>query len=235
MNLTELKRKNSVSIYRCILDGINSTIPIAKTIGLSQLTVCELANEMVAREILDITKPKRNVKGRRIHYFQPSHKFYTAIIDVQKNFICTIGITPSGNVTERFDYPVNYLDKTVQQILSDHVIKKLKNCQSFKYCTSVYVLCDSNDSYDVGEDITVTTKERLIVDAIAHKDKAMLFEFNGKCLVSLYSHVYQPKVSKDELIKAIPFDEFRCYDGDLFEIFIDSIQRIATKRLEDVI
>ena len=130
MNLTELKRKNSVTIYRCILDGINTTIPISKITGMSQLTVCELANELVKRELLDMTKPRRNVKGRRIHNFQPSHKYFSVFIDIQKDFISTIGISTSGNVVERFDYPICYEDKSTQRILTECIVNRLKKSQN---------------------------------------------------------------------------------------------------------
>lgn len=235
MNLTELKRKNSVSIYRCILDGINTTIPISKATGISQLTVCELANEMVRREILNMTKPRRNVKGRRIHNFQPSNKYFSVFIEIQEDFICTIGISTSGSVTERFDFPKNYEGKTTQQVLTEYVIKKLKNTSSFKYCLATYLLGDDNDEYVVDTDIIKTTKESLIVSAFEDKNKAKLFEFNGKCIVSLYSHTYTPQAEKSLLLKAIPFDEVCTYSGDLYFDSFDALQRITMKNLERII
>ncbi len=235
MNLTELKRKNSVSIYRCILDGIKTTIPISKVTGMSQLTVCELANEMVSRELLDMTKPRRNIKGRRIHYFQPSHKYFSVFIDIQKDFICTIGISTSGSVAERFDFPKNYEGNTVQQVLTEHVIKKLRNSSNFKYCMATYLLGDDNDEYVVDEDIIKITKENLIVAAFEDKNKAKLFEFNGKCIVSLYSHTYTPNADKSILMNAIGFDESCTYNGDLYFDSFDALQRIAMKNLENII
>jgi len=235
MNLTELKRKNSVSIYRCILDGINTAIPISKITGMSQLTVCELANEMVKRELLDVTMPRRNVKGRRIHNFQPSHKYFSAFIDIQKDFICTIGISTSGSVAERFDYPINFENHTIQEILNKYVIKRLKSSKSFKYCLGIYLLGDDKNEYIVDDDIIKSTKENLIVSAFSDTNKAKLFEFNGKCIVSLYSHIYTPRVDKASLMKAIPFDEICTYNGDLYFDSFDALQRIAMINLENMI
>ena len=199
------------------------------------MTVCELANEMVDRELLDMTKPRRNIKGRRIHYFQPSHKYFSVFIDIQKDFICTIGISTSGNVVERFDFSINYEEKTTQQVLTDCVLKKLRNSPNYKYCMAVYLLSDGNDEYEVEENVIKTTKENLIVTAFADNNKIKLFEFNGSCIVSLYSHTYVPKVEKAILLKAIPFDEICSYNGDLYFDSFDALQRIAMINLENLI
>ena len=235
MNLTELKRKNSVSIYQCILNGANSIIPISETTGLSRLAVSDLANELVERGILDMTKPRRNVKGRRIHYFQPSNKYFTAFIDVQSEYICTIGISTAGKVTVRFDIAKNYERQSTQQVLTDFVIKRLKESPNYKYCLAVYLIGNEIDELTVDESIIKTTKEDLIVSAFSDKNKAMLFEFNGKLVVSLYSHTYVPTLDKRTLMKAIPFDEICSYDGNLYFESYDALQRIAMINLEKFI
>ena len=100
---------------------------------------------------------------------------------------------------------------------------------------AIYLLGDEKDELDVENGIIKTTKEDLIITAFKDKNKAMLFEFNGKCIVSLYSHVYVPKVSKVELTKAIPFDSICAFSGDLYFNSFDALQRIAMINLENLI
>lgn len=235
MNLSELKRSNCVSIYRCILQGINTIIPIAKEVGICQLATCELLNEMVSREILDMTKPRRNVKGRRIHHFHPSNKFFSVFIEIQQEYISTIGISTSGHVTERFDLPKNYEGHTVQEVINDYVLKNLKKRPNFKYCLAIYLLGDDKNELTVESEIIKTTKEIMIVSAFSEANKAMLFDINGKLVVSIYSHTYIPTVDKNALMSAIPFDEVCTYEGDLYFDCFDALQRIAMKNLENLI
>lgn len=235
MTLAELKRKNAVSIYRSILDGYNTIISISKVTGISQLTICELANEMVKKELLDMTIPKREAKGRRAHCFLPSHRYFTAFIDVQKDYICTIGISTSGSVVERFDFPINYEGKSTNDVIKEFVISKLKNSPNFKYCLAIYLLTDDTVSYDIDASVTKITKEELIASAFSDRNKAILFDFSGKYIVSLYSHNYSPTADKNTLISAIPFDEICTYEGDLYFDSFDALQKIAMKNLENII
>lgn len=235
MNLAQLKRKNSVSIYQCILSNITTISAISKETGISQLTVCELANEMVKREILDISKPRRNIKGRRIHYFSPSHKYFSIFIDVQKNFFTTIGITTSGEAIERFDYPLNYENKSCQEVLDEYVMPHIRNSSNYKYCTSIFMLGDTNNALTVDSDVIKSTKEDLIAYSLADKHKIKLFDFNGRYIMSLYSHIHYPKVPKELLLKAIPFDEIISFQGDLYFDAFDALQLVSKEKLEEII
>lgn len=235
MNLAELKRKNSITIYQSILDNINTIYAISRTTGISNLTICELANEMVKRELLDISKPRRNVRGRRIHYFSPSHKYFSIFIDIQKDYFSTIGISTSGDVIERFDYPINYEGRDSQEVLTDFVIEHIRNSANYKYCTSIYLIGDKNNIYTVDEDIIKTTKEELIAYSLADKNKIKLFDFNGKYIMSLYSHLHVPTCSKEQLLKAIPFDEICSFQGDLYFEAFDALQMISKENLIKII
>lgn len=235
MNLAELRRKNAVSVYRCILSSITTISAISKETGISQLTVCELANELVKREILDISKPRRNIKGRRIHYFSPSHKYFCIFIDVQKTYFSTIGISTSGEAVERFDYPLDYENRTKQEVLDKYVMPRIRTSLSYKYCTAIYMLGDENNTLSVDSDVIKSTKENLIAYSLADKNKMKLFDFNGKYITSLYSHLHYPTVSKDLLLKTIPFDEICSFQGDLYFDTFNALQLLAKEKLEELI
>ena len=235
MNLNELKRKNSVSIYRAILDGFDTIAAISDETGICQLTVCELANELVSREILDMTKPRRNIRGRRIHHFKPSHKYFSIFIEVQKEFFTIIGISTSGSVIERFDYPLEYEGYSRQEVFDSFVLKRLYSSDNFRHCMAIYLIGDTGDELVVGEGVTKISKELLIATAFADKNKLKLFDFNGKYIMSLYSHIHHPTVGLTALTKAIPFDEICTYQGDLYFESFEALERITKINLESVI
>lgn len=235
MNLFELKRKNSLSIYRSILEGSNTISRISKVTGISQLTVCELSNELVARGILDISKPKQASKGRRTHVFAPSNKYFSIFIDVQKSYYSVIGISTSGIAVERFDYPINYEKRSKQEVFDKYVINRIRNSESFKYCMAIYLLDNSENELFVDSEIIKTSKEELIATSLSNPKKTILFEFNGKYIISLYSHLQFPSVDKELLCKAIHFDEIYYFEGDLYFEAFDSLKRIAMNNLESLI
>ena len=232
MTISELKRMNTISIYQAILEGLSTIASISDATGICQLTVGELANELVEREFLDMTKPRRNVRGRRIHYFKPSHKYYSVFIEVQSKSFVTIGISTSGSVIERFDYPLDYEGYSRREVLERFVIKRLKQSESYKYCMAIYLLGDDKDEFVVDKEIIKTTKEMLIATSLVDKNKLKLFDFNGTHIMSLYSHLHIPTVGKAELTQAIPFDEICTFQGDLYFDTFDALQKIAMINLE---
>ena len=235
MDLKELKRNNCITIYKEIVKGASTASSISKCTGISKMTVCELLNEMVNKELLNMTVPKCNVRGRRTHHYQPSNKYFSIFIDIKIEYISTIGISTSGSVVERFDYSSNYKDCDTKFVLTNYVIKRLKNSPNYKYCTAIYILGNDVEKFDVDDSLIKTTKEDLIVSANADKSKAILFEINDKYIVSLFSHTYATSVDKNTLLKAIPFDEIRTFTGDLYFDSFDSLQKIAMQNIEKLI
>ena len=235
INLFDLRRENSLRIYRSIHRGKDALYSIAKETGISLLTVCELANILVAREILEIEKPKQNRVGRPRHKFTPSHKYYCIFIDKQKEFFSTIGISTNGSAIERFDYPLNFEKRSCQEVI-EIVLNRVYENPHYKYCMAIYLLGDDNEELNVPDNVIRTTKEHLIATSLADESKIRLFEFDGeKCILSLYSHLQYPKVSKDEICKIIKIDELYTFSGNLFFESFEALQKIAIINLENII
>lgn len=235
MDLFDLKHNNAVLIYKSILNGKNTLSDIAKDTGISLLTVSELANDMVKREILDISKPRRDGVGRRKHVFRPSHKYFSYFIDRQQKYFSTIGISTDGLAVERFDYPLNYEKKTMQEVLDKNVLRRIRTSPSYKYCMAIYLIGDENDNFVVDSDVIKTTKEELIALSLADKDKLSLFEFNGKCMMSLYYHLHKSDTDTASLCKIIPFDNVYTFEGNLYYDAFESLKRIAITNIENII
>lgn len=235
MQLYEMRHNNAVEVYRAVLNGDNTHSKISKSIGISRLTVCEITNEFVKRDILDIAKPKQDKRGRRTHIFKPSHKYYSIFIDKQERYFSTIGISTNGEATIRFDYPVNYEKRTSDQVLNELVIPRVKNHPSFKYCMAIYLLGNDLDELTVSEDVIKISKEDMIAQALADENKIRVFDFNGKYIVSLYSHIYYPTVSLEALCNALPVDEVLTYRGDLYYECFDALTFVTKNNLEDMI
>ena len=123
----------------------------------------------------------------------------------------------------------------MQDVLRDFVIPKLKNNPNYERCLGIFLITNGTDVLPREENITITTKEDLIVTAFSDKNKTILFEINGKLFVSLYAHIYVPTVDKQSLMNAIPFDEIYTYNGELYFEVYDALQRIAMNYLEKYI
>ena len=231
MTLHDLKRMNSVSIYRAILNGKTSIAAISARTGICNLTVGELANELVARNILEMTKPRRNIRGKRIHYFNASNKHFCVLIDMQSTYFVTIGITTNGSVVERFDYSLNYEGYSKQEVFDKFIISRLKQSENYKFCLGIYLIGDINNEINVDNDIIKTTKEVLLVNSMADETKLTLFEINGKCIMSLYSHIHFPTVGKKALVEAISFDEICTLQGDLNLETLNALERITQLKM----
>lgn len=235
MNLFELKHRNALSVYQSILDGIDTLSGISKATGISLLTVSELANDMVRRELLDISKPKQDKVGRRVHRFKPSHKYFSIFIDKQAQYFSTIGISTNGIAVERFDYPLNYEKRTCQDVLTNHVLKRVKSSPSYKYCMAIYLLGAENDNFVLDDDIILINKEDLIAKSLADKNKAILLDFNGKCILSLYSNIHYTSADKETICKVLSFDSIYTFRGDLYYDSFEALTRIAKMNIESII
>ncbi len=235
MNLFELKHMNALSVYQSILAGIDTLSGISKETGISLLTVSELANNMVKRELLDISKPKRDKVGRRVHRFKPSHKYFTIFIDKQNQYFSTIGISTNGTAVERFDYPLNYEKRTCQDVLTNYVIKRVKSSPSYKYCMAIYLLGAENDNFVLDDDIILINKEDLIAKSLVDKNKTILFDFNDRCMMSLYSNIHYTSADKETLCKVFKFDAIYTFRGDLYYEAFEALTRIAKINIESII
>ncbi len=235
MNLAQLRRENAISVYQAILNDINTISMISKATGISRLTVCEVANQLASRELIEITKPRRNMRGRRVHHYVPSNKYFSIFIDIQKQYFSAIGISTSGDVVERFDYPIRYEERDSQEVLNLFVMRKIRNSPNYKYCTSIFLLGDKNHTFTVDDDVIKTTKEELIANSLADKHKVKLFDFEGKYIMSLYSHLHFPDLPKEQLLKAITFDEICTFTGNFYFDAFEALKLIAREKLLEII
>ena len=235
MNLFELRKQNSLAIYDAILSGINSATGISKATGLTVMAIWSICRKMAEKEIIEMTSPKRDSVGRRPYKYKSSHKYYSYFIDRQSKFFSTIAISSDGISVDRFDYPINYQGKTAQVVLVENVLHRIRSNPNHKYCMAIYLINGENDGFVLDDDITMVNKEEIIAESLAFKDKTTLFDFNGKLVMSLYSHIHIPNVDIDTLCKAIKFDEVYTLRGDLYYETFESLKRIARLNIEKVI
>lgn len=235
MKISELRYQNTILIYRTILSGIDNAKGIAEATGLSMMTVSKITHSLVDREILELHKPKRNVTGRRIHRFKPSHKYFCYFIDMQKDYFSTIGISTNGTAVERFDYPINYEDRGSQAVFDDLVLKRIKSKDSYKYCTCIFLLGNEASKLKCDDTIIRITKEELIAESLSDVDKTIFFDFNGKYAISLYSHIIFPNLNKKEIFKITDFDDEYNFTGELYFESFNALEIKSTKKLEEFI
>ena len=235
MNLLDMKRKNSLMIYQSIISGANTIDAISKERGISRLTISELARELEARNIIDISKPRRNMVGRRRFIYKPSHKYFSIFIEKQKEFFSAIAITTEGKAIERYDFPLNYENRTCQDVLDTYVLKKARERDDKEFCMAIYLLGAEKGEFVLTDDVILTTKEELIAKSMSNDSLTKLFVFNGQCIMSLYSHIHLSSLSKEELCKAINFHEILTFNGELYFESFEALKYAAIKNLEYLI
>ena len=235
MNLIELKRYNTLSIYNEILKGKNTINALARELEISNLSVCKLMRNLQRKGIIEISAPPRDYRGRRCFVYTPSHKYYSIFIDKQADAFCVIGISTNGKANIRFDFDINYGGKTAQEVFDSCVLDEIKNSPEYQYCLAIY-LCGLNiDEIETDDTVIKTTKGEIIVEAYKDESKIMLFEINGRLILSTYSHVSFPTVTKEALSEAIPIHEVLTFAGELYFETFNALCNISARNLEKII
>lgn len=236
MNLLELKRSNSIKIYRAILNGINTLDGLTAATGISKITVSALTRDMCRKNILLIKRPKLDRVGKPQNIYIAAKGYFCYFIDKNPDHFSVIAIDTTGEAIDRFDFKLSYESRTVNSILNDCIVKTIKRRTNYEHCMGIYLLGNDIDKLEPSVPMYKTTKEELIALSLANEDKASLFEFNNeKIIISLYSHLHYPTIDKNTLCKAIDFDEIYSFSGKLYYESFDSLQRIAIKCLENLI
>ncbi len=235
MDLIMLKQHNMINIYKEIIKGNNTISSIAKELNISNLSVSNLTSEMAKMEILKIISPKRDRVGRRSYVFSPTNRYYSVFIDKQAAFFRIIGIATSGRVTERFDIALNHNNNSVQEVFDNYVIKRLKTSPTYKFCMSIYLSGIDIDEIIVDDTVRKATREELIAESFIDNNKIMLFNFNTKYILSIYSHIYTPTVDIDTLSQSIPIHDYLSFQGDLYNETFDALQRLTSNNIEKII
>ena len=233
MKLSELKHHNYLKVYNSIVRGNDTHFKILKDTGISRYTISEITNNLVERNILEVTIPKRDEVGRRINKYKASNNYFCVFIDKQEKFFSTIGITTSGSANIRFDYRVDHNGLSAQEVFDKFVMNQIKKDEIFKYCMAIYLI--NGDDLKTNNEVIKTTKESLIIESLTNTDKMILFEFNGRCVMSLYGRIHHTDTDKYTLSNDLEFDEIITLQGDLYYESFNALQIIATKNIEKII
>lgn len=235
MNLLDLKKHNSIAIYNCIRNGINTLSSITEATGISKITVSTLTIEMQRREIILVNRPKVDRHGRRTNVYEASRNYFCYFIEKLEDHFSVIAIDTSGYSIDRFDYKLNFGRRSENSILNDCILRIISRRPNYQYCMAIYLLGDDIEKLEPTLDVIKISKEHLIAMSLANQDTTSLFEFDNQIIISLYSHLQFPSVDKGTLCKIIKFDEIYSFVGKLYFECFDSLQRIAIKNLEKII
>ena len=235
MNLLELRRHNTLNVYRQILKGRNTITSIARELNISRLSVSQLTSDLINRGILEKITPKRDMVGRRGYIFSPSFNHYSIFIDKQIDSFCIIGIATNGKVKERFDFSLNQDGHTMQYVFDNFVLPRIRRSQNYKYCTAIYLCGIDIDEIKVDESVKKSSITEIIVKAYADSEKITLFDFNGKYVLSLHSHIYYPNATKEEIYKILPVHDYLAFDGGLYFECFNALQILTAGDLEAII
>ncbi len=233
MRLSELKHYNYLKVYNSIVQGNDTHLKILKNTGISRYTISEITNNLVERGILEVSVPKRDEVGRRVNKYKASNNYFCVFIDKQEKFFSTIGITTSGSANIRFDYRVDHNGLSSQEVFDEYVMKQITGDDIFKYCMAIYLI--NGDDIKVNNEVIKAKKEDLIIESLIAPEKMILFEFNGKCIMSLYGHIHYTDDDRYTLCNHLNFDEIITLQGDLYYESFNALQVIAMKNIENII
>ena len=233
MKLSELRHLNNLKVYSAILQGNDTHSKIIKCTGISRFTVSEITNDLVRRNFLNLSIPKRTEVGRRINKYSATNKYFCIFIDKQDDCFSIIGIDTSGNANIRFEYSTNHNGQSAQEVFDNFVLYDIKNSEIFEYCMAIYLI--NGKEIIVNDEIIKTTKEDLIVTSLSNTEKAILFEINNKCIMSLYGHIHYSDTDRYTLCKYFSFDEFYTIQGNLYYEAFHSLQILTKKAIEKII
>lgn len=230
MTSQDMKRENMLKIYLAIINGNDTLYSISKTTGISQLTVSNLANELIKREILLVDRPKQSRVGRPTHKYFPSHFYYTVYIEKLDSAFSVFAVSTIGKMVDRFIYTTNKGKLTEQEVLNS-VLERIQGSEGYRYCNGIFLLGAKENEYIIPDGIAIMSKEEFIARALADEKKICLFSFNNKPVLSIYSNIQIPNATVEEVNRIIKADDFFMFEGTLQVECYDSLKLMAIKNL----
>ena len=235
MNSLDLRRHNSSVIFQEILSGNNTVSGISRSTGISVLTVSNLIDDMVKRELLELYKLKEDNVGRRKNRYRPSDKHFVIFIEKCENYFSVFGISANNKMLFEFNYPIDNENYSYQDALTDLIENNIKRISCYNYCLKIFVSCDNIDEFHPIDDVVFTNINHLIATAYSDNNRSQLFEINDICILSLYSHIHTTSESAENVIKLLSFDDIYTFQGNLHFEKLNSLKIIVQRLIKKLI
>ena len=236
MELVELKRQNMIAIFNSILNGYKTLNEIAKNVGISKVTACDLTQILVKKNIIKFDNPKRNSVGKRPNVYSIVDIYYSMYFEEGPRSFNCISIDINGNVVDRFDFIIR---KELSKLDNLKLLyKRFRQKRSFnKYCITVFGNCSDDTAKYLPKSTIKLNKEEIILSSLSESDKVILFKLNNKLVLSLYSHIHFPKQGVGEVIanKVICIDKTYIFNDALYDGLFLAMQKHSLKKLTELI
>ena len=221
----DIRKENCVAILKAIALRNNTTKLLQKATGIGSLTIWKITNDLSKRGFLTISRPARNIRGRRALHFDLCTDFYSIFVIEHPRIFSAIAINIEGRAIYRFDH-FKQRNLSLKEDIKTLVGKIRKAPMFKKHCVDVFCTCTDETNKYLPKDYIKTSIEDLIINGLSSEKYITLFKINNKITLSLYSHIVNPPndASDLEIKRLLPVDELYYYKGELYDGVFDALQ-----------
>ena len=100
-----------------------------------------------------------------------------------------------------------------------------------KQCVDVFITCFDDTAKYLPTDYIRTSLEDLIINGLSSDRTISLFKINNVLSLSIFSKIinYDSSVTKEDIKRVVPVDEYFEYDGELFYGVFDALENNTIK------
>ncbi len=236
LETNDIRKQNMIAIFKSIAYGNSSLSSIARDVGISKMTACDLTRLLIDKNIIKCETLPQGKVGRRPNIYSIIDKYHCMFFEEVGRSYCCISIDINGNVIERFDYVLrNDISKKENIRL---LYKKFRKKKIFnKYCIGVFGVCSDETAKYLPNDTIKTTKEDIILQYLSEPSKVILFKLGKRLVISAYSHIHYPKsgVGETTANKVLTIDKTYSFCDELYDGLFLAMQQYSLDKLSRLI
>ncbi len=236
MLINDMKHQNMLNIFKSIINGKNTLNDIAKEVGVSKVTACELTKILVAKNLIKFENPPRNIRGKRPNIYSVVNDYHCMYFEELRRRFCCISIDINGTVIDRFDC-IYRTDLNKEQNLKI-LYKKFRKSRAFrKYCIDIFAVCSDETAKYLPKNTIRATKEEIILNCLSEPDKVILFQLHKTLALSVYSHIHYPQKGVGNILanKVLNIDKTYHFRKELYDGLFLAMQKHSLDKLLDLI
>ncbi len=230
MNLNDLAYSNSLYVLRTISKQEKSAEEIANETDMKYVSVKKILKRLLEKKIIYQRSSETNSIGRPIAYYGINSNYFCALIIKSEYKFDVYYIYTNGKCTKEFDYPAHYAPSESLRIVRSTIGSYNENC------LEMFLFGEGIDSIDDVTKVTKTDMLDLAYQSAKDEEKVVFVALPGCNILINHGKAKIINASKEETEEIIDIDEFVDYQTKTnFDFFLETVPKIAIKRLENKI
>jgi hypothetical protein len=230
MELHSLRKDNTVKVLYSIQNGNDTIANISNDTALSQMSVSKIVKELIAKNILEITKPKRSISGRRTMKFSISNRFYVAYAEEHEGGFCVIMINAKEDAVDRFDIQHRIGEIGYIRTFTKFVLRK-----DYRDCVGVFMDFSNPNPPRIPTNFIKMSKTEIIINAFSDENKIIFFKTKDNLILSIYGKTIYSNCSVEDAKKVLPMDELYEIDENKYDLLFQAMAKLTVKRILSLI